>query len=394
MKYSACFGKITVDDQHLDMFCFHWGFAMDTRAVLGFFSPWIVYAVITLLHVALPAMRRKGYVRHEHTGKLMEYKLNGHLVLPGTILLWLVLGYIQLVPWTWLYEIRWYGLAGAVTLGILFTLIIVLPWPAKRKNILADLWFGRLKDPQCKKGNLLIDTKMWLYLVGAVMLQLNVLSCLTYHWQMAYYLQDFDFNPGLLMGVAMITFFVWDYLSFEGVHLYTYDFIAERVGFKLGFGCLAFYPFFYTIAIWSTAHLPNPGHPMWLNVLFILVFVSGWVLARGANLQKYYFKISPAKKFLGIKPKVLTDEKYSLLVNGWWGKSRHINYLGEILMACGIALAAGYPGVLWVWLYPLYYVCLLFTRQVDDDKICGAKYGELWEKYKKKVKYRIIPYIY
>ena len=63
-------------------------------------------------------------------------------------------------------------------------------------------------------------------------------------------------------------------------------------------------------------------------------------------------------------------------------------------MACGIALAVGYPGVLWVWLYPLYYVALLFTRQMDDDRICGEKYGELWDEYKRRVRYRIIPYIY
>ena len=371
------------------------------QMILGFFSPWIVYAIITLFHIGLPAIRQKGYVRHGQTGRLLEYKLNGHLVLPGSIFLWLVLGYIQLVPYHWLYEVRWASLAGAVTLGLLFTFIIVLPHPANRKNILADLWFGRLRDPQCKKGNLLVDAKMWLYLVGAVMLQLNVLSFLAYHWQVfapavypyAYLSPDLR-NPGFLVGAAMLTFFVWDYLHFEKVHLYTYDFIAERVGFKLGFGCLAFYPYFYSIALWSTVALENPGHPVWLNGVSILVFFCGWVLARGANLQKYYFKVSPHRKFFGIKPRVLSDEKHALLTNGFWGMSRHVNYLGEILMACGIALAVGYPGVWWVWLYPLYYVVLLFARQADDDRICGAKYGELWDRYKQQVKYRIIPHIY
>jgi delta14-sterol reductase len=47
-----------------------------------------------------------------------------------------------------------------------------------------------------------------------------------------------------------------------------------------------------------------------------------------------------------------------------------------------------------VWLYPLYYVALLFTRAADDNKVCKAKYGELWDAYTKKVKYRIIPFIY
>jgi delta14-sterol reductase len=41
-----------------------------------------------------------------------------------------------------------------------------------------------------------------------------------------------------------------------------------------------------------------------------------------------------------------------------------------------------------------YYAGLLFTRQMDDDRICKAKYGALWDAYTKKVKYRIIPFIY
>jgi len=97
---------------------------------------------------------------------------------------------------------------------------------------------------------------------------------------------------------------------------------------------------------------------------------------------------------LGIEPKTITDGKNTLLVSGFWGTSRHINYLGEILMASGIILCTGYPSLIWPWLYPLYYVALLFTRQSDDDKRCELKYGELWKSYKEKVPYRIIPYIY
>ncbi len=81
-------------------------------------------------------------------------------------------------------------------------------------------------------------------------------------------------------------------------------------------------------------------------------------------------------------------------MNGFWGVSRHLNYLGEILMAVGIALSVGYPGIVWVWLYPIYYVALLLPRQIDDDKRCADKYGELWNVYIKRVKYKIIPFLY
>jgi protein-S-isoprenylcysteine O-methyltransferase Ste14 len=111
-------------------------------------------------------------------------------------------------------------------------------------------------------------------------------------------------------------------------------------------------------------------------------------------MQKYIFKTRPERSFLWIKPETISDGDKTLLVNGFWGMSRHINYLGEILMAMGIALSVGYPGLLWVWLYPLYYIALLIPRQISDDKRCNSKYGDLWKLYTKKVKYRIIPYLY
>ena len=60
--------------------------------LLGFFTPWIIYALITLLHYYLPASRLTGYVRHSETGELLKYRLNGRFVLIVTIGLWFFLG--------------------------------------------------------------------------------------------------------------------------------------------------------------------------------------------------------------------------------------------------------------------------------------------------------------
>jgi delta14-sterol reductase len=196
------------------------------------------------------------------------------------------------------------------------------------------------------------------------------------------------------LSTVLIIYFVLDYLIFEEVHLFTYDLFAERIGFKLGWGCIVFYPYFYSIFLWATVDLPDPQTPVWLLAIYVLIFFVGWILARGANMQKYFFKRNPEKVFLGIVPEAITNGNKTLLVNGFWGISRHINYLGEILMATGIILCTGYPTLIWPWLYPLYYVVLLFFRQRDDNKRCSLKYGELWKTYVKKVPYRIIPYIY
>jgi len=302
--------------------------------------------------------------------------------------LWYLLGHFAILPFDWLYQVRWFSLAGAFTLGILYTLYAVLPHASTGKSLFADIYLGRSDNPQYLKGR--IDAKMWLYLVGAVMLELHVVSFSAHHY-MTFGLES---SQGFLLCACMLTYFVFDYLSFEKVHLYTYDFFAEKVGFKLGWGCLVFYPYFYSIPLWATASLSGEDTPAWLLLLSAGVFFTGWMFARGANMQKFFFKTDPARSFLGIQAETISQGGQSLLVNGFWGISRHVNYLGEILMGSGIALAVSFYGSWLPWLYPLYYVALLLPRQLDDDNRCAAKYGPLWDKYRAKVKYRIIPYLY
>ena len=356
--------------------------------LLGFMAPIFVYLLIFLLNAAVPGRRVTGYVTKEGSGEKLKYKLNGLLVLCTVLAGWALLCRSGLMPWDWFFQYRWYGLAGAIVSGLVFSFAVVVPFAPVSLSFLSDFFLGRLKNPQTWGGR--VDAKMWLYMVGAIMLELNILSYAAHH----YILYGAQASPGIFLATALLTWFVVEYLTFEEVHLYTYDFVAERVGFKLGWGCIAFYPYFYAIPLWATVDLPDPQTPRYLLVIYILTFFIGWSLSRGANLQKYYFKKDPERAFLGIVPEILTDGNNALLVNGFWGMSRHINYLGEILMAVGIVLSLGHPLLPWPWLYPLYYVLLLSLRQSDDNKRCAHKYGALWEKYVKKVPNRIIPFIY
>ena len=66
------------------------------------------------------------------------------------------------------------------------------------------------------------------YLVGAVLLGLNLLSGVALHVR----------TRGLLARamaayVGPLAWFVLEYLWFEHVHTYTYDIFRERVGFKM-----------------------------------------------------------------------------------------------------------------------------------------------------------------
>jgi protein-S-isoprenylcysteine O-methyltransferase Ste14 len=149
------------------------------------------------------------------------------------------------------------------------------------------------------------------------------------------------------------------------------------------------------VGLWARADQPDPHAPALLLVLAGVVFAAGWTLARGANMQKYIFKRDPTARAFGLlAPSAIGDGERTLLCGGFWSAARHINYLGEILMAVGITLALGAPGDPVPWLYPLYYICLLVPRQIDDDRRCAAKYGALWDEYRARVRWRIIPGIY
>jgi protein-S-isoprenylcysteine O-methyltransferase Ste14 len=354
----------------------------------GFFAPWLIYLLLLALNMVVPGRWVTGYVDDEKTGEKLRYWINGRAVLDVTVVLWVMGCGLGWLSWDGLYTHRWPSLAGAITFGLIFSAAFVLPQPSQGRSLPIEFFLGRIKNAQLLGGR--IDAKMWLYLVGAVLLQLHVLS-FTAHHLLTY---GAAANPGVVLSAAMLTWFIWDYLTFEEIHLYTYDIFAERVGFKLGWGCLAFYPYFYAIGLWNTVDQPSPGQPGWLLLLSVVIFFTGWSLARGANMQKFAFKQDPKQEFLGLVPESITDGERTLLVSGFWGASRHINYLGEILMAVGIAVSLGYPLMLGPWLYPLYYVVLFVTRQRDDDARCAEKYGPLWDEYTRRVPYRIVPYLY
>lgn len=73
---------------------------------------------------------------------------------------------------------------------------------------------------------------------------------------------------------------------------------------------------------------------------------------------------------------VIKTPKGSLLVSGWWGKARHINYLGDIILGVSYCLPCGVRSVL-PYIYPIYLTLLLVHREVRDEKQMGRKYGQV-----------------
>ena len=424
----------------------------------------LLYALIVAAHIMLPARTVLGYVCDAtQPDKRLTYRLNGLrclVVFAGAAAALAYSGFEgSLAILSFLHEN--FGACALVgnCIGLYFSYYTVyvrwarLPaadqkaneglraptWPPKTKpageskTVALDqrgspFYFGKEFNPRMLGGS--FDVKMFLYIIGAVVLELNVISALVVE-RGPDGAGGFDggrSSRAMLTYAALMTWFVCEYMFFERIHLYTYDLFAEKIGFKLVWGCLCFYPFFYAIGTLpvTAAALGGGGaagggaaaadansrdlSPTG-QVCTIALFFAGWLLTRGANLQKYWWRRFPEERAVMcglVRQATVAGSGDRLLCSGFWGVSRHVNYLGEIVQGVALALPGflvAQPPEAGPWsrrmmpfvalLYPVYYVLLFVGRQIDDDALLRRRYGDkVMDAYIRAVPYRIVPGIY
>ncbi|NXK27535.1 LBR protein, partial [Arenaria interpres] len=186
--------------------------------------------------------------------------------------------------------------------------------------------------------------------------------------------------------------YVVDALWNEEAVLTTMDITHDGFGFMLVFGDLVWVPFVYSLQAFYLV-----GHPTaisWPVAAAITVLnCIGYYIFRSANSQKNNFRRNPSDPKLAYLKFIPTATGKGLLVTGWWGFVRHPNYLGDIIMALAWSLPCGFNHIL-PYFYVIYFICLLVHREARDEHHCKQKYGLAWERYCRRVPYRIFPYIY
>ncbi|MXW21959.1 MAG: ergosterol biosynthesis protein [Candidatus Dadabacteria bacterium] len=364
-----------------------------TEAIAGFFTPLVIFAVFFLAQLILPGKRVPGYVINPQTGKPRNYRLNGIVVFAVALIVWAF--ELTGMPREWFYRSSIYAVVGGTVFTTIFAIIAVFSQPqGKIKNPLLALWDGRAQE--ISFFNERFDIKMYFYVVGGTMLALNALSGAAYNYEIF----GENYNPGVFLYAAFYTYYILDYFIFERVQLYTYDLIHEGIGFKMFWGGLVIYGWLFILPLWGMAAYPSPGFSSAWTYFWLIgttaLFLFGWGISRGANMQKYTFKRWPDRKFLGIfEPEYIQAGDRKILCSGFWGAARHFNYLGEGFLGLSIALAFGYFTNPWAWTYFVFVVTFFTFRQRFDDAYCAEKYGaEKWAEYQARVKYRILPGIY
>lgn len=298
-------------------------------------------------------------------------------------------------------------------------------------NLVYDWFMGRELNPRITLpvfGE--VDIKSWMELrpgmLGWILLDL------------AFVARQYKSYGHVTDSILLVTFsqalYVFDALYMEPAVLTTIDITTDGFGFMLAFGDLAWLPFVYSLQTrYLAVHAVRLGAAGVAGV--VAVQALGYYVFRAANNEKNRFRNSPDDPAVRHLEYMRTASGSRLLVSGWWGRARHINYLGDWLMSwayclptgiAGYVVERGLPkpdawgqslangsvvgersvlaqvvpgeargwGMLVTYFFMLYFAVLLIHRERRDEEKCRRKYGSDWEEYRKKVPHRIVPGIY
>lgn len=235
----------------------------------------------------------------------------------------------------------------------------------------SPVWFG-------------VNLKLFSYRPSLIALALFNVS-----FAVAQYETEGQLSLAMMLYQGFTFLYVFNYFQFEYGMIHTWDLVSERFGWMLVWGDYVLVPFFYCFSGWWLLHASSPLPPL-AAIALVLLFILGFWLFRGANQQKHRFKQNPDISIWG-KPAESLEGR--LLVSGFWGIGRHLNYTGEICIYMSFVLTTVFTS--WVpFILPAWLAGLLWHRSWRDERRCSAKYGPLWSQYKQQVRFSMVPFIY
>lgn len=373
-----------------------------TSEAIVVFTCWMVLQVV--LYLVLPGRKAKG--NPTPAGNALPYNCNGMnawLVTHALFIAGVKLGYFKM---TIVYD-HW---------GALLVLANIFGFSLTIFSYIKASVAPSHKEDRCFSGSFFYDLFMGVELnprigdfdfklffngrPGIVAWTLINLSFAAKQYENLGYVT----NSMVILNILQ-AFYVIDYFLNEVWYLRTIDIAHDHFGFYLAWGDMVWLPFMYTLQAVYLVY--NPVNlPLWAAAGVFMLGMAGYFIFRSANSQKDYFR-SQIKKtgkcVIWGKPAVYIPAEYStsdgevkkscLLASGWWGISRHFNYVGDLMNSLSYCLACGVNHML-PQFYFVYMTILLVHRAFRDDVKCNQKYGQFWKRYCKKVPYKIIPYVF
>lgn len=248
-------------------------------------------------------------------------------------------------------------------------------------NVVYDWFVGRELNPRWGP----IDLKLFFEMRPGILLWILIDLAMMHHQ----YLKYGHVSASILMVTVFQMYYVVDAIYYESGLVSVIDTTVDGFGFMLVFGDILFLPMIYSLQTRFLAD--HPVELSWLAIILITANnIGGVLIFRLANNEKNRFKSGdPSTSHF----KYITSPTGSkLLVSGWWGMARHINYTGDWISAISYCLPCGLTLI--PYFHVPYFAALLINRNDRDEAKCAAKYGKTWDEYKEKVPYKFIPYIY
>jgi len=181
------------------------------------------------------------------------------------------------------------------------------------------------------------------------------------------------------------------------------DIAYENFGWMLSFGNLVWVPFVYCLQAYYVLTITPADIPRGFALPMLVLHMVGYWVFDTANSQKDYFRNEgralrdafPRLPWGRLRhPETLSTARGTpLLVSGWWGQARHMNYTGDLLMAWTWGLTCGFGSVI-PYVYAVFLTLLLLHRLRRDERECRLKYGTDWDAYCRRVPYRLVPGVY
>jgi delta14-sterol reductase len=348
---------------------------------------WFLLQVI--LQIAAPGKVHEGVPLSD--GTRLKYKMNGWFSLWFTLGLVLLVVRLEWIPSTILYDQFGPLLTTVNIFAFAFSVFLYLHGKASKRperttgNVIYDYFMGSALNPRLGRFDLKLFCEARPGLILWILIDLSLAA-------KQYELWGTVTTPMILVN-AFQFLYIADYYYHEEAILTTWDIKHENFGWMLCWGDLVWVPFTYTLQAY---YLINHTHELSVLATVALVALNmlGYVIFRGANWQKHKFRKNPQTLVWG-KPLeyIRTSHGTLLLTSGWWGITRHMNYLGDLLMALAWCLPTGFEHPL-PYFYIVYFTILLVHREWRDNAMCRDKYGKDWEAYCRRVRWRIVPGIY
>ncbi|KAJ2665870.1 erg24, C-14 sterol reductase [Coemansia sp. RSA 1199] len=361
-----------------------------SSTALAAYTMWWTW--LAFLYFVLPASVIQGVELRD--GSRLKYPINGLSSFVVTLVVALV-AYTQwgTEPFVWIAD-HYFHLAVSSLLFATTQALFVYTYSFRRSSVMLalagnsgnpiyDFFIGRELNPRVGALDLKFFCELRPGIMGWVLLNTS--------FAIRQYTQFGSVSNSMWLAIVPQIAYCIDTLVFERNVLTTMDIVTDGFGWMLSFGDLTWVPVMYSLqARFLAFHPVHHSSPM---AAFIAVLaVASFLVFRLSNSEKNAFRTDPNDPAVRHLKYITTESGSKLLVSGWWGMARHINYTGDWFFGLAQCLAAGFETPM-TYFFAVYFLVLLLHRNYRDECKCRDKYKKDWIRYCEQVPYLFIPYV-